>query len=95
MYVMNIRFEWDSDKAATNAAKHGITFDEAIEVFKDPNAIDTFDADNSIYEDRFRLIGLSSNRILTVVYVERDGDMIRIISARKATAKETRRYEQG
>lgn len=89
-----MKFEWNSDKAAANEAKHGVTFDEAIEVFDDANAVTLFDTDHSIDEDRFMVIGLSSKRLLNVVYVERDADALRVISARKASVVEKRLYEK-
>jgi len=89
-----MRFEWDPDKAAANLQKHGVGFDEAREVFNDPNAIEEFDADHSIEENRFTVIGFSRRRLLLVVFTERAGDAIRVISARNATRRERSEYEQ-
>jgi len=87
-------FEWDPDKAATNAARHGVTFGEAATVFADPRALYEYDAAHSTDEDRFHAIGMSARpRVLLVVHCER-GELIRIISARPATPAERRRYEQ-
>jgi uncharacterized DUF497 family protein len=85
-------FEWESAKAAANAKKHGVTFEEAATAFDDPHAIDAPDlADAS----RFVLIGFSHlARLLFVVNAER-GSRIRIISARKATPTQRRVYEEG
>ena len=91
-----IKFDWDAAKAASNARKHGISFEEAKSVFYDEFAIQFYDSENSeLEEDRFLMLGLSSgSRILLVCHCERDsGNTIRIISARKATRKERRFYE--
>ncbi|HWK88370.1 MAG TPA: BrnT family toxin [Longimicrobium sp.] len=88
-------FEWDTDKAAANFAKHGVSFLEAETLFSDPLAILHDDPEHSSSEDRFVALGQSYlGRILFVVYAERRG-VIRIISARKATAGERRAYEEG
>jgi uncharacterized protein len=89
-----MRFEWDAKKASKNFAKHGVSFDEAAEVFYDPDAVEGYDARHSTMEARFFIIGLSTRRLLFVVYAEADGDVIRIISARKASMTETQVYEQ-
>ena len=88
-----MRFDWDENKAAANEAKHGVSFDEAQEAFDDPNCAEGFDAAHSDEETRFWLIGLSSRRLLTVVYAERQENVIRLISAREATARERKMYE--
>lgn len=91
---MNKEFDWDQNKAACNLSKHGITFDEAITVFEDPMYLDFFDPDHSYEEQRYIRLGYSSkNRLLIVSYAEYH-DMIRIISARKATRKERLDYEE-
>ena len=87
-----MRFEWDADKASANLTKHGVSFDEAMEVFYDPNALEDYDARHSTSETRFSLIGLSSRRLLFVVYAEYD-NQVRIISARKASKPERELYE--
>ena len=89
-----MRFEWDATKASENFAKHGVTFYEAAEVFYDPNALDDFDSEHSTNETRFFIIGLSTRRLLFVVYTEPDADVVRIISARKAGRLEREVYEQ-
>lgn len=89
-----VKFDWNPDKADENERKHGVSFDEAQEVFFDPNAIDQFDADHSITESRYNLIGLSSRRLLFVVYTERADDVMHLISARKATKRDRTEYEQ-
>lgn len=89
-----LHFEWDESKAAANAKKHGVTFEEARSVFYDERAKLIDDPDHSENEDRFVLLGLSSAlRLLIVCHCYRgDGGVIRIISARKATAKEAKFY---
>ena len=92
-----IRFEWDDTKNRTNRRKHGVLFEEAQQAFDDPKAILFSDTAHSTKEDRFIMLGMSSSgRVLVVVHCERDqGNVIRIISARKATNKEVARYEKG
>jgi uncharacterized protein len=86
-------FEWDDRKAAANLRKHEISFAEAATVFDDPFAFVEPDLLHSVEEMRARITGFSvRNRILLVVYVE-PHERIRLISARKATAEERRRYE--
>ena len=88
-----MQFEWDAEKAAENLAKHGVSFDEASTVFGDPLAGTILDPQHSIEEVRFVTIGLStSQRLIVVAHADRD-DRVRIISARRATRRERRRYE--
>jgi uncharacterized DUF497 family protein len=89
-----LHFEWDERKAAANVKKHAVSFEEAKSVFYDERAKLIDDPDHSEDEDRFVLLGLSSAlRLLVVCHCSRgDGGVIRIISARKATAKETKSY---
>jgi uncharacterized protein len=87
-------FEWDTDKARKNIKIHGISFDEASTAFKDTLSLTIYDSLHSDEEERFILIGNScKNRFLIVIHTER-GDKIRIISARKATKKESKQYEE-
>jgi uncharacterized DUF497 family protein len=89
-------FEWDDRKAAINLSKHGVSFHEAATVFRDPEALVIDDPDHSGNEDRFIILGLSQQpRLLVVAHCYRDGDFIRIISARKATRHETTYYNRG
>jgi uncharacterized DUF497 family protein len=82
-------------KSRTNTAKHGVSFEEAITVFDDPLFANFFDPDHSDFENRFICVGLSRHdRLLVVSYTER-GDVLRLISARKATASERDTYEEG
>ncbi len=92
-----IDFDWDEHKNESNQKKHKIWFEEAQQVFDDPNALMFHDTEHSDEEDRFIMLGLSATtRILVVVYCERNkGKLIRIISARKAKKKEIKRYEKG
>lgn len=92
--MSTLRFEWDEQKAIVNAKKHGVSFDEARSVFVDERAKLIDDPDHSEDEDRFILLGLSSAlRMLIVCHCYRsEGNVIRIISARKATAQESKFY---
>jgi uncharacterized DUF497 family protein len=91
----SMQFEWDSEKAARNLAKHGVSFHEAGTVFGDPVALTYFDPDHSSEDDRFLTFGHSSEgRLLVVSHTDRD-DRIRIISAKRATRKERKAYEEG
>jgi uncharacterized protein len=89
-----MRFEWDASKAASNAKKHKVSFEVAKTVFYDDFAVQFFDEEHSFDEERFLLLGMSSDaRLLLVCHCEReDGDVIRIISARKATESEAQNY---
>ena len=89
-----MRFEWDDTKAAANVQKHGVSFGEATEVFYDRNALQDYDPAHSDAEARFFIIGLSSRRLLYVVYAERADDAVRIISARTADKSEHKFYER-
>ena len=91
-----LNFEWDVDKAVLNLKKHGISFDEAKTVFFDERAFIFDDPDYSIDEDRFLILGFSQHpRLLIVSHCIRgDGNVIRIISARKAGKKEAKYYEE-
>lgn len=90
-----MQFEWDDNKAESNALKHGITFDEAVTVFADPDLLFTEDSRHSQGEEREWAIGETENgSIVVVVFTMRD-EQIRIISAREATKKERQRYESG
>lgn len=87
-------FDWDDRKEEVNIRKHGVDFWEAQTVFYDPLGREFIDSAQA--EERFILIGASArSRLLLVVYAEKDGDVIRIISARKPTAKEKQIYEEG
>ena len=87
----NDEFQWDDNKAARNYAKHGVTFEAAQDVFKDPFAYEWADNSQDEREQRFSILGMVENRLLFVAYVLR-GDSIRIISARLPEPFERRRY---
>ncbi len=91
---MRMRFDWDPKKAASNEKKHGVSFEEARTVFFDENAKLIDDPDHSEDEDRFVLLGISSTlRVMVVCHCYREqGNLIRIISARKASAHESKQY---
>lgn len=87
-------FEWDYNKAAANNRRHGVTFEEAVEVFADDYSSTVPDPDHSIHEKRFIMFGKArSGRHLVVAFTERDG-RIRLISARPMAPRERRAYEQ-
>ena len=94
--MIKIRFKWNSYKDKANFRNHGLSFDEAKTVFYDENAVEFYDKDHSLGEDRYLMIGLSSKlRLLLVnhtVREEKDEDIIRIISSRKPTKKERMIY---
>lgn len=92
--MADLRIGWDARKAAANLKKHGVSFDEAATVFSDENGRIIADPDHSDAEDRFVLLGLSwSMRVLVVCHCYREeADVIRIISARKATRREQAQY---
>jgi uncharacterized protein len=94
---MDLKFEWDTAKAVSNKKKHKITFDEAKTVFFDENAIVIHDPEHSEDEERFVILGISTvAHILVVCHCFRQKDsVIRIISARKATKKESMQYHGG
>jgi uncharacterized protein len=90
-----MRFTWDENKNESNFKNRRVWFEEAATVFADKNALEMFDDDHSEDEDRFVLLGMSSKpRLLIVVHCERGDNEIRIISARKASKKETKDYEK-
>ena len=88
-----MRFEWDGNKAAENAKKHRVSFDEAVTVFYDPLAATFENPDHSTDESRLVTVGYSARvRLLVVCHVQR-GAATRLISARRATAREGKRHE--
>ncbi len=87
--------EWDPEKAASNLAKHGVTFDEAGSVFGDPLATTVPDREHSADEERLLTTGLSSRQRVVIVWHVDRGGAIRIIGAREATPRERRTYESG
>ena len=92
--ILAMEFEWDVNKAGTNREKHGVSFEEAVEVFADRLSSTVADPDHSLGEQRFVMFGrTSAGRYLVAAFTERD-DKIRIISAREMTRSERRAYEQ-
>ena len=97
---MRYDFEWDVRKAKTNMRKHGIGFERATTTFRDPHLLSIHDDEHSESEERWITMGLDESGILLVLVhtfekVLIDSARIRIISARKATKKETKQYEEG
>ncbi len=95
-----MRFDWDDNKAIVNIKNHeGVTFDDAIKVFNDIWAVDDYDSDHSDFsEKRFAIVGLDGEKLIHVTFTirqdEDENEIIRIISARKATGKEKEGYEE-
>ncbi len=89
-----LQFEWDPDKAKVNLKKHGVDFEEASTIFKDPQFVSFLDEEHSVEEERYITIGLSNMaRLLMAAHTERKKH-IRIISARKATKNEEKFYNE-
>jgi uncharacterized protein len=92
---MSLQFEWDKRKAETNLKKHQVSFGEAITVFDDALASIFDDEDHSNDESREIIIGYSIlQRLLLVCFIQREEDVVRIISARQATRKERQDHEE-
>lgn len=94
--MAQLAFDWDDGKDISNQKKHGISFEEAETVFLDEDALLIHDPDHSGEEDRFVLLGLSAKfRMLVVNHCYRKNDeVIRVISARKATRMERKQYRE-
>jgi uncharacterized DUF497 family protein len=94
--MSDLHFEWDPAKAKANLDKHGVSFEEAMSVFYDEAAIEFYDDEHSEWEDRFLLLGLSSDvKLLLVCHCYRSEEgVIRLISARKATKNEAKHYQR-
>jgi hypothetical protein len=96
---MDYCFEWDIEKAKKNEDKHGVRFEEAASVFRDPNALSVFDAEHNQAEDRWLTLGISTaGRLLVVCHTfqgeTKDSVAVRLISSRKATQKEVKQYRR-
>lgn len=89
-----MEIEWDPTKAASNLSKHRVAFEDAVRVFYDDGRIEAHDSRESYGEARWATIGLVYPAVLYVVYTVRNGDTIRLISARKANAHEEKQYRQ-
>jgi uncharacterized protein len=90
---MTLTFEWNKSKAKDNYAKHGVSFELATRVFKDPFGLEFFDDRQDYGEERFVIVGMVDGHVLYVAYTERK-DVIRIVSARRATKHEQKAYLQ-
>lgn len=91
---MGYVFDWDPEKAESNLRKHGVSFEEGSTVFGDPLALLMKDPDHSLEEERYLLLGMSiRQRLLVVAFAERP-PLTRLISVRRATRSERRRYEE-
>ncbi len=89
-----MRFEWDPAKEKINRTKHGLSFDEAAELFKAGiDYLEIYDEEHSDEEDRFIAVGPIRRGVIVVAYMERDDDVLRILSARMATKRERQRFE--
>jgi uncharacterized DUF497 family protein len=92
---MGLTFEWDSEKDEANLKRHGVSFSEAATVFADPLTITISDPDQSVGEERYVTVGLSYRQRVLVVAHRDDDDRMRIITARLATRRERKDYEEG
>jgi len=92
--ALGYEFEWDAEKAESNARKHGVTFDEASTAFGDPLSLLMHDPDHSAEEQRYLLLGMSNRRRLLVVAFAERPPRTRLISARRASRPERRCYEE-
>ncbi len=90
-----MNFEWDTEKNKANKIKHGFSFEEALHIFADPNAIEIYNQIHSQSEDRYKVIGQIQSKVfvVTVIYTE-NKEQLRLISARKANQKERNAYEK-
>lgn len=88
-----MEFEWDEAKAEENYRKHLVRFEDAVKAFDDPNVVELLDILNSDSEIRYRLIGLTERSLLFVAFTERN-ENIKIFSAKKATSKQIRIYNE-
>jgi len=93
--IQAMRFVWDAGKAEANFRRHGVTFEEASELLRGgEDVVEIYDEAHSSDEDRFIAIGMAQRGVLCVVFTEREEDVRRIISARRATQAEQRLYER-
>ena len=89
-YTLLVRFDWDEDKNRRNQRKHGVSFEDAQRLFESgSDYLEIFDAEHSEDEDRFLAVGPTRHGILVVVWADQSDDVVRIISARPATPRET------
>lgn len=92
---LRVRFEWDREKAESNLAKYGLSFDEASSVLGDPLATTVPDTEHSVGEQRFLTTGISNRQRVVIVWHADQGEVVRVIGAREATPRERRTYESG
>jgi uncharacterized DUF497 family protein len=90
--MTDMYFTWDEEKNKVNIKKHGVSFEQAVNVFYDERKLEKYDTAHSIFEDRSIVIGQAKGNVLFVVNTEMDKETIRIISARKANKKERGAY---
>ena len=88
-----MKFEWDGAKDRANQRKHGVSFDQAKELFSSKDYLEIFDEAHSDTEDRFIAVGLTERGLIVVVWTSPDDETVRIISARLATPKEEALYQ--
>lgn len=92
-YIASVKVEWDQAKNLANQQKHGISFEEASELFRSGrNYLEIFDDEHSVAEDRFIAIGQIRRGLVLIIWTERDEEIMRIISARWATQNEQTLY---
>jgi uncharacterized protein len=91
---MPLQFSWDLEKAKSNEFKHGVSFEEAVTIFRDPLAAIFADPEHSADENREIIVGYSAADILMVVSFVETGNVVRIISARTATRTERKKHEE-
>jgi uncharacterized DUF497 family protein len=91
---MDLKFKWDDEKNSVNQVKHGVSFEDAAMVFRDPKRIEMYDWEHSFLEERWLTVGLFRLTVLVVSFTERGGS-VRIISARKADKDEEKEYFYG
>ena len=93
--MFTMRFGWNREKAANNFARHGVGFEEATAVFDDDFAAIQADEEHSSYERRYNIIGSSGERLLFVIYTEREDGVLWLISAREVEPYEKKSYYEG
>lgn len=93
-YNLDMNLEWDAEKAAINLRKHGVAFEDAALVFYDYGRIEVHDGRQDYGEDRWLTVGFAASVLLAVAYTVRGEESIRIISARRATTNEQRKYRE-
>ena len=91
-----MEFEWDDDKNKRNIAKHSVDFRDALHVFIDENRVERLDLRFIYGEERWQTVGITPKGVLFVVYTEREGgNLVRLVTARKASKRERSAYQKG